>query len=158
VTIRKEKDVGIFQDVESISTQAPVEKAYEALTDWKLRSQWRKGAVLEWEGGSKAHVGQVLRTRVQGFPSYSFTYRITGLEAPSRIYMEYMGKPLQGRAGFEIVPVENGCQVSFYWMKVEPKGFFSRLYFAMGLGMSSHRARSRETLRMLKEYLEKAGA
>lgn len=147
--------MGIFRSVESISIQAPVEKAYEALTDWKLRSSWRRGTILEWEGESKARVGQTIRTRVQGVPSYSFAYRITGLEAPSRIYMEYIGPPLQGRCSLEILPEEGGCQVSFYWMKVEPVGLLARLYFALGLGMASHRSQARETLRMLKETLEK---
>ena len=150
--------MGIFQSVEFISIQAPVEKAYEALTDWKLRSAWRQGMTLKWEGESKTRVGQTIRTRVQGFPSYSFTYRVTGLEPPSRIYMEYIGPPLKGRCSLEILPEEGGCQVSFYWMKVEPVGLLSRLYFALGLGMVSHRSRARETLRMLKETLEKTKA
>jgi hypothetical protein len=71
--------------------------------------------------------------------------------------MEYIDPPLKGRCALEILPEEGGCQVSFYWMKVEPAGLLARIYFALGWGMVSHRSRARETLGMLKEYLENKG-
>jgi hypothetical protein len=43
-------------------------------------------------------------------------------------------------------------------MKVEPIGLLARIYFALGWGMVSHRSRARETLGMLKEYLENKGS
>ena len=52
-------------------------------------------------------------------------------------------------------PEETGCEVAFHWMKVEPVGWPAQVYFASGLGMRSHRLRTLETLRMLREFLEK---
>jgi uncharacterized protein YndB with AHSA1/START domain len=155
-----------FRSTHSLFIQAPPEKIYEALTDWALRSRWRKGIGIEWEGDSKAFLNQNVTFKVKGFPSYSFSFRVSGIEPPRRLFMEYLDKPLRGRAAIEIDPStrparlgrgseEKGCEVAFHWMKVEPVGWSARFYFALGLGMWAHRIRTMETLRMLKEYLEK---
>jgi hypothetical protein len=70
--------------------------------------------------------------------------------------MEYMDSALSGRAAMEVTPLEKGCQVSFYWMKVEPRGLWAWIYFRFGFGLSAHRRRTTQTLQMLKTYLEKA--
>ncbi len=146
-----------YQSTHSLSVAAPAEKIYEALTVWPLRAQWRRGIDIHWEGGAKAFVGQSVSFRVKRpWYSYSFSFRVTGLEFPRRFYMEYTGKPLAGRAAVEIVPEVKGCRVDFHWMRVEPGGWAARLYFALGLGMRAHRLRTLETLRMLKEHLEAA--
>lgn len=143
------------QSTHSLSVAAPAEKIYEALTDWNLRSKWRRGIEITWEGEPQAFVDQKVAFKVKRpLLSYSFSFRISGLEPSCRIYMEYLGQPLRGRAAVEIVPEEKGCRVDFHWMKVEPAGFLAGLYFALGLGMRAHRLRTMETLRMLKEYLE----
>ncbi len=145
-----------YQSTHSLSVAAPAEKIYEALTNWPLRAQWRRGIEIHWEGDAKAFRGQTVSFKVKRpFFSYSFSFRISGLEPPRRLYMEYTGRPLKGRAAVEIVPEEKTCRVDFHWMKVEPEGWMAKLYFALGLGMRTHRLRTRETLRMLKEYLEK---
>lgn len=144
-----------FQSTHSILLKATPEKVYEALTDWAVRSQWRKGIEMSWEGDSKAFVSQQVTFKVKSGPfKYFFSYRITGLEPPHRVYMEYTGIPLKGRAAMEITTEEGGSRVAFHWMKVEPGDWRAKLYFALGLGMRSHRVRTLETLRMLKEYLE----
>ena len=145
-----------YQSTHSILILAPPEKVYKALTDWIERSQWRKGITLEWDGGSKAHQNQKVTFRVKGIIPYSFSFRVSGLEPPHRFYMEYT-RTLRGRSAVEITPEGSGCHVAFHWMKVEPAGFWPRFYFALGLGMKTHRARTMETLQMLKEYLEKSG-
>ncbi len=143
------------QSTYSLLIQAPPEQIYASLTDWALRLKWRPGMGISWEGGGGAFVGQKVCFRVKSpFFSYLFSFRITGLEPPRRIYMEYGGKPLKGRAAVEITPEDGGCRVGFHWMKVEPVGFLARVYFALGLGARSHRRRTLETLRMLKTYLE----
>ena len=68
--------------------------------------------------------------------------------------MGYLDGPLTGRAALQILPEGGGCRVEFHWMKVEPVGVAAKLYFALGLGTRTHRRRTMETLRMLKEYLE----
>jgi uncharacterized protein YndB with AHSA1/START domain len=142
-----------YQATCSLSIQAPPEKIYEALTDWNLRSQWRKGLGVTWEGNSKAFIGQKVTFRVgSGTP---FSFRVTGLEPPNRLFMEYLDKPLRGRHALEILPDKTGCQVSFHWMKVEPAGWLARTYFTLGLGTRSHAKRAMETLRLLKNHLEK---
>jgi uncharacterized protein YndB with AHSA1/START domain len=143
-----------YQATHSVFIQAPPEKVYEALTDWIQRARWRKGIGIQWEGDSKAFLNQRVIFKVRGFPPTVFSFRVTGLEPPRRLFMEYLGKPLKGRAAIEIAPKQSGCQVAFHWMKVEPEGLAARIYFAFGLGMKSHRIRATETLRMLKEYLE----
>jgi len=144
-----------FQSSQSISVKAPADKVYEALTDWAKRSVWREGIRMSWEGDSRAFVGQRVTFKVKGGPfAYFFSYRITGLEPPYRVFMDYTGKPLKGRAALEIVPLEEGCRVSFHWMKVEPGSFLARAYFALGLGAQTHNERTEETLRMLKSHLE----
>lgn len=146
-----------YQSTHSLSVAAPAEKIFESLTNWPLRAQWRQGIDVSWEEEGKAFVGQKVSFKVKRpWFSYSFSFRVTGLESPRRLYMEYLGKPLTGRAALQIVPEERGCRVEFHWMKVEPAGVAARLYFALGLGMRTHRQRTLETLRMLKEYLEKA--
>jgi len=145
-----------YQSEESIVIQSTAEKIYNALTDWNLRSQWRPGLSLSWDGKDQAYVGQIVRFRVAGFPPTHFEYRISGLEPYKLIYMEYTGKPLKGRAAIEITPEKGGCQVSFYWMRVEASSLAAKLYFALGLGLRTHQLRTRETLRHLKDYLEKA--
>ncbi len=144
-----------YQSVYSISIQAPVERAYQVLADWEERMRWRRNMTLQWDGEAKAFVGQTVKARIDGFPLYFFQYRVTGLEPPYRIYMEYTAKPLTGRWAIEILPEEKGCQVSIHWMKVEPAGVLAKLFFVLGFGVRSHRLRSLETLRMLKEFLEK---
>lgn len=145
-----------YQSTHSLSVAAPAEKIYEALTNWPLRAQWRRDIGISWEGEDRAFVGQTVSFKVKRpFFSYSFSFRVSGLEPPRRLYMEYTGKPLMGRAAIEIVPEEGGCRVDFHWLKVEPAGWAARLYFALGLGMRTHRLRALETLRMLKEHLEK---
>jgi hypothetical protein len=110
---------------------------------------------IKWQGSAQARVGQEVSFRLEGnLPPVSFSYRITGLEPPRRIYMEYEGCSLQGRAAMEVTPLEKGCRVSFYWMKVEPKGFFAGVYFFLGWGLESHQRRTRQTLEMLKNHLE----
>jgi uncharacterized protein YndB with AHSA1/START domain len=146
-----------YQSTHSILVKAPAEKIYQALMDWDSRSKWRKGIEMSWEGNSKAFVGQQVTFKVKGgLFTYFFSYRITGLEPPHRIYMEYTGIPLKGRAAVEITPENGGNRVAFHWMKVEPGNWQARIYFALGLGMRSHRARTMETHKMLKEFLEKA--
>jgi len=145
-----------YQSTQSIVVKAPAEKIYTALTDWAARAQWRPGIEMSWEGGPQARVGQLVTFKVKEGPfAYFFSYRITGLEPPYRAYMEYTGKPLKGRTALEIVPSEEGTQVSFHWMKVEPGTFLARIYFLLGWGLQAHRERTQETLRMLKEHLEK---
>jgi uncharacterized protein YndB with AHSA1/START domain len=144
-----------YQSTHSLSIQASPEKIYEALTDWVARGAWRPGIQITWEENPKAFLNQKVVFRIQGLFPYSFSYRVAGLEPPHRLYMEYMGKPLRGRSAVEITPEEGGSRVAFHWMKVEPVGFWARLYFACGLGTRSHADRTRETLRMLKDYLEK---
>jgi hypothetical protein len=144
-----------YQSTHSISITAPAEKIYGALTDWPLRAQWRKGVEIVWQKEGKAFVGQEVSFKVKRpLFSYPFSFRVTGLEAPRRMYMEYLGKPLTGRAAIEITPEEKGCRVDFHWMKVEPAGWAAKLYFALGLGMRTHRRGTMETLRMLKNHLE----
>ena len=155
-----------FQSTHSLFVQAPPEKVYDALTDWALRAQWRRGIEISWEGESRAFLNQKVTFKVGGVPSYSFSFRVSGMEPPRRLFMEYLDKPLRGRAAIEIDPStrsarsgqgpdETGCEVAFHWMKVEPAGWPARIYFALGLGTRAHRVRAMETLRMLKEYLEK---
>jgi hypothetical protein len=141
-----------YQSADSLVISSTPGKVYEALTHWKERMAWRKGLLLQWEGADQAFVGQVISNRISG---HSFQYKITGLEPPYRIFMEYTGKSLQGRASIEIIPDGTQSHVTFYWMKVEPIGLLSQLYFQMGLGLASHRRRTRQTLEMLKEHLEK---
>ena len=148
--------MAFYQSEESIVIQSAPEKIYNALTDWNLRRQWRPGLSLSWDGPDHAQVGQVVRFQVAGFPSSRFEYRVSGLEPFQRVYMEYTGKPLKGRAAIEIVPEADGCRVSFYWMKVEASSLAAKLYFASGFGLRTHQLRTRETLRLLKDYLEKA--
>ena len=94
-----------FQSTLSLFIQAPPGRIYEALTNWNLRSMWRSGIGLVWEGEGKAFLGQRVTFQVKNpiFP-YSFSFRITGLEPPRRFYMEYQDKPLRGRAAVEINP------------------------------------------------------
>ncbi|MGH7739161.1 MAG: SRPBCC family protein [bacterium] len=150
--------MAFYQSAESILIQASAEKIYEALTDWRQRTQWRPGLTIQWEGSDQAHVNQVVRFQVGGFPPSRFKYRIAGLEPSRRIYMEYTGWPLRGRSAIEITasePEGSGCQVAFHWMKVEPVGFWAKLYFTLGLGMADHRRQTLKTLGFLKTYLEK---
>jgi len=142
-----------YQSTQSQFVKAPPQKVYEALTDWAQRSQWRKGIALEWDGDSTAFLNQKVVFKVQGLFPHAFSFRVAGLEPPRRFYMEYTG-PLKGRASLEIIPQEGGSLALFHWMKVEPAGFWPRLYFALGLGMRAHRARTLETLGMLKQHLE----
>jgi uncharacterized protein YndB with AHSA1/START domain len=144
-----------YQSTHTLFIQAPPEKVYRALANWELRSLWRKGIQMKWEGSSQAYPGQEVTFRIQGgFIGYSFRFKVTGLEPSHRLYMEYLGKPLEGRNAIELIPQKGGCQVAFHWMKVKPKGFLAKTYFWLGLGMRSHRIRSMETLRMLKQHLE----
>jgi hypothetical protein len=146
-----------YQSTHSLFIKAQPWKVYEALTNWTLRSNWRRGIGIAWEGEPKAFPRQKVTFKVKRpLFSYSFSFRITGLEPPRRFYLEYEGKPLRGRAAMEINPEEEGCRVSFHWMKVEPAGWPARLFFALGLGMRVHGARTMETLKMLKDYLEKS--
>lgn len=145
-----------YQSTQSILVKAPAEKAYAALTDWSERSKWRPGLEMTWDGEPKAHVGQQVTFKVKEGPfTYFFSYRVTGLEAPYRAFMEYTGKPLRGRAALEIVPTEEGSQVFFHWMRVEPGNFLAKVYFFLGLGVQAHKDRTEETLRLLKKHLEK---
>ncbi len=144
-----------YQSVQSLFLQAPPGKVYGALTDWSLRAQWRKGIQVKWEGPPQAFVGQEVAFRVPGpLLRYTVRFRVTGLEPPHRFYLEYFGKPLEGRHGVEVAAREGGCLVSFYWMKVKPVGLAAKLYFGLGLGSRAHRRRVTETLRMLKEFAE----
>jgi len=147
--------LSFYQSTETIVVQAKAERVYEALTHWKERMAWREGLWLQWEGSDKAVVGQKVTARLKKFPSSPFEFQISQLEPPYRIFMEYVGKPFRGRAAFEIVPDGADCHVSFYWMKVEVVGFWSRLYFQLGFGLKTHQQRSQKTLQLLKDYLEK---
>lgn len=144
-----------YQSRDEIEILSAPERAYQALTDWEERSRWRPGLKMKWQGEAKAYVGQEIAFEIAGsIPPARFSYRITGLEPPRRIYMEYTGSALSGRAAMEVTPLEKGCRVSFYWMKVESKGLFPRIYFALGWGLASHKRRTAQTLEMLKNYLE----
>jgi uncharacterized protein YndB with AHSA1/START domain len=146
-----------YQSTQTIFVQASPEKVYEALTNWAVRSQWRSGIEISWEEEGRAFLNQKVTFRVKRpLFSYSFSFRVTGLEPPRRFYTEYTGKPLQGRAAVEINPEGSGSQVVFHWMKVEPAGWVARSFFTLGLGMRAHQARTMETLGMLKHYLESA--
>jgi len=147
--------LSFYQSTDTIEIRTTPGKIYEALTVWKERMTWRKGLILQWEGGDQAVTGQTIRARVAGFPEHTFEFKITGLEPPYRVFMEYIGQPLKGRASIEIIPDQGFCHVSFYWMRVEPVGFLAELYFRLGWGLANHRRQTQQTLRMLKEYLEK---
>lgn len=144
-----------YQATHSLMIQAPPEKVYEALTDWADRSQWRKGIAVEWEGDSKAFLNQKVTFKVAGFIPYCFSFRVAGMEPPHRFFMEYLGS-LQGRGALEITSQEGGSLAAFHWMKVEPVGFWPKLYFVLGWGMRTHRIETKKTLRMLKQFLEEA--
>jgi hypothetical protein len=112
---------------------------------------------MKWKGEAKAFVDQEIHYEVEGtFPPAKFSYRIAGLEPSRRIFMDYTGN-FRGRAAIEITPLEKGCRVSFYWMKVEPMGFGEIIYFGLGWGLASHKRRTLQTLEMLKNHLEKPG-
>ncbi len=144
-----------YQSQDEIEILSSPEKAYQALTDWEERSRWRPGLKMKWQGGAQAFLGQDILFEIEGaFPPAHFSYCITGLEPPRRIYMEYIGSALSGRAAMEVTPLEKGCRVSFYWMKVEPKGFWAWIYFSLGLGIATHRRRTTQTLELLKKHLE----
>jgi uncharacterized protein YndB with AHSA1/START domain len=138
----------------SLDVQAPAEKVFGALTDWSIRSQWRSGIELQWEGASQAFAGQKVVFRFNGglFP-YRFAFRVTGVDALRCLYFEYEDGPLKGRAALEVVPQEKGSKVIFHWMKVEPVGFLPRLLFAPGWGEKTHRANTLKTFELLKGYL-----
>ncbi|HVZ80683.1 MAG TPA: SRPBCC domain-containing protein [bacterium] len=139
----------------SIVVRAKPDRVFQALTDWSLRAQWRKGIVPQWDGEPQAHVGQKVTFRVQGGPfPYEFSFRVTGVEAPHILYFEYEGGPLKGRAALEVRSQEDGTKATLHWMKVEPVGLLPRLLFSLGWGMKAHRARTLETLQLLKGYLE----
>ena len=145
-----------YQSVQSQFIQAPPERIYDALADWALRSQWRKGIQVEWKGNSQAFVGQEVTFKIKGLIfCYRIRFKVTGLEPPYRLYMEYFGKSLEGRHAIELTPEKEGCRVAFHWMKVNPVGVLAKLYFALGFGMRDHRIRVQETLGMLKEYVKK---
>ncbi len=154
----KGKPVAAFyQSIHSLFVQAPPEKVYKALTTWHIRAKWRKGIRIKWDGPSEAFPGQHITFYVKGTClGYAFGFKIAGLEPCRRIYMEYDGFSLKGRSAVEIAPSGSGCNVAFHWMKVEPGHIIARLYFTLGFGMRTHRARTMETLQMLKEYLEKS--
>ena len=139
----------------SMEVQAPAERVFQALTDWSIRSQWRKGIEIQWEGAPRAFAGQKVVFHVKGglFP-YRFAFRVTGVEAPHRLFFEYEDGPLKGRAALEVTPQEKGCKATFHWMKVEPVGAIPRSLFALGWGTATHRVRTQETLRMLQKHLE----
>jgi uncharacterized protein YndB with AHSA1/START domain len=144
-----------YQSTQSLFIQASPDKVYEALTHWALRSEWRRGIEIKWEGEDRASLNQKVTFKVKRpLFSYSFSFCVTGLEPPRRFYLEYTGKPLKGRAAVEINPEDKGSQVVFHWMKVEPAGWKARLFFTLGLGLRTHQARTAETLQMLKGYLE----
>ncbi len=144
-----------YQFTQSLFIQASPEKVYDALTNWPVRAQWRRGIEIDWEEEGIAFLNQKVTFRVKRpLFTYSFSFRVTGLEPPRRLYMEYTGRPLLGRAALEINPQGSGCQVFFHWMKVQPVGWAARLFFAFGFGLRTHRIRTMETLEMLKEYLE----
>jgi hypothetical protein len=143
-----------YQSVHKLFIAAPADEAYEALTNWEIRGQWREGMEIQWEGASKAFIGQSVLFKIKGFPIYTFSYKITGLEPNHRVYMEYTERLLKGRSAIEIKEKEKGCEVAFHWMKVEPVGILSRLYFVLGLGFRAHEWRTLETLGLLKKYLE----
>ena len=113
-----------YQSTQSLFIPTSPEKVYEALTNWAVRSQWRRGIAIDWEEEGKAFLNQKVTFRVKRpLFSYSFSFRVSGLEPPRRLYMEYTGKPLTGRAAVEINPEGNGSHVVFHWMKVEPVGW-----------------------------------
>ncbi len=144
-----------YQSTQSLFIPASAEKVYEALTNWAVRSQWRSGIEIDWEEEGRAFLNQKVTFRVKRpLFSYSFSFRVTGLEPPRRFYMQYIGKPLKGRAAVEINPEDQGSRVVFHWMKVEPAGWVARLFFILGLGMRTHHARTMETLQMLRGYWE----
>jgi uncharacterized protein YndB with AHSA1/START domain len=147
--------MAFYQSTESLLIQAEPEKIYAALTDWRERSKWRPGLTLQWEGADQAQVGQRVRFKVAGLIPSRFEYKITGLEPPHRVYMEYQGAPLKGTAAIEVERENSGCRVSFYWTKVEPVGFLAKLYFALGLGLAGHRRQTLKTLDFLRFYMEK---
>lgn len=139
----------------SLEVQASAERVFQALTDWSIRSQWRKGITIQWEGAPQAFAGQKVVFHVKGgLLPYRFAFRVTGVEAPRRLFFVYEDGPLKGRAALEVVPQENGSKVIFHWMKVEPIGVIARFLFAIGWGTATHRVRTLETLRMLKKHLE----
>ena len=147
-----------YQSLNEIEIKSSPGEIYRALTNWEERSSWRPGLKMKWQGEAQAFVGQEISFEIEGsFPPARFSYRVTGLEPSRRIYMEYIGSELSGRAAMEVTPLEKGCRVAFYWMKVEPKGLFPWIYFALGWGLASHKCRTAQTLEMLKNYLEKSG-
>ena len=136
-------DLNNYQSRNDVEIQSTPERIYRALTNWEERSRWRPGLKMKWEGSAQAFVGQVVSFDVEGsYPPASFCYRITGLEHSRRIYMEYMDSALSGRAAMEVTPLEKGCQVSFYWMKVEPRGLWAWIYFRFGFGLSAQIGRA----------------
>ena len=139
----------------SIELQAPNDKVFQALTDWSIRSQWRKGITIQWDGPPQAHVGQKVSFQVRdGLLPYSFSFWVTGVEVTRILYFEYEGGSLKGRAAVEVVPQEGGTKVVFHWMKVEPVGFLPKLLFSWGWGERAHRANTLKTFELLKGYLE----
>ena len=144
-----------YQASHSISIAASPERTYEALTDWAERVRWRKGFAIERDGGSKAFIGQNVSFKAEGsLIPYAFSYRVTGLEPPRRVYLQYTGPVLKGRGAVEIVPEGSSCRVSFHWMKVEPGNLTASVLFGLGWVSRAHERNTRETLRMLKAYLE----
>ena len=145
-----------YQSFQSLFIPAPADKIFSTLTDWSSRSLWRKGIQVDWQGSPQAFPGQEVAFLIKdGLFRYRIRFKVTGLEPPHRLYMEYFGKPLEGRHAVEITPQDGGCQVDFHWMKVRPVGLAAKLYFVLGFGMRDHERRTQETLEMLKTHLEK---
>lgn len=145
-----------IQSVESIHLSAKPEIVFPVLRCWDMRSRWRPGVKLSWDGNSQAWVGQ--KVKFQKSPWARWTLEVTGVDESGILYFRYIQGPLRGRGAFQVEPEEGGSKVSFIWMKVEPFGWLSKACFALGRGLSSHQKDSRKTLEMLGNYIDQKGA
>jgi hypothetical protein len=143
----------IYQSSETISLKAAPQKVFSHLTNWEQRQRACPKVKLNWDGKPEAYLHQKVRFRKSALAHW--TIQVTGLELGRRMFFEYVEGPLRGRAAVETIPEGDGCKATFYWMKVEPYGWVSRLYFGLGLGYREHAKGMFETLDTFKEYLEK---
>ncbi|MBM7807595.1 carbon monoxide dehydrogenase subunit G [Geodermatophilus bullaregiensis] len=117
--------------VERVTVEAPPERVWAALTDWRSQGAWMLATDVETVGGPAQGVGGRLAART-GVPlpwrrgrhlGVLDTMVITEWDPPRRVVVQHTGRVVRGPGIFEVRP--SGERTEFVWTE--------RLYLPLGL-------------------------
>lgn len=101
----------------SIDTTLPRDQAFAYIADWSRQAEWDPNTISVeriGEGGPEVGARYVMKVKLIGSRTGTMEYRITELEAPSRLVLVGEGSGLTAEDTITFIETATGTQVDYH--------------------------------------------